>query len=253
MSLLQVKGLGKVYNTKLGMRQCVALKNVSFEVIEGEFVAIMGASGSGKTTLLNILASLDKPTTGDVLLDGVSFSSIADRDLSEFRRKHLGFVFQDFNLLDTFSIKDNILLPLVLMQTPLREMEERLLPIARQLGITQLLSKYPFEVSGGEKQRAAIARAVITDPRILLADEPTGALDSKASASLLSQLTDLHEIGKTIVMVTHSAMAASYASRVLFISDGALFSQLYRGEENNRSFFDRIVANLSILGGGDIA
>ena len=149
MSLLQVKGLGKVYNTKLGMRQCVALKNVSFEVIEGEFVAIMGASGSGKTTLLNILASLDKPTTGDVLLDGVSFSSIADRDLSEFRRKHLGFVFQDFNLLDTFSIKDNILLPLVLMQTPLREMEERLLPIARQLGITQLLSKYPYEVSGG--------------------------------------------------------------------------------------------------------
>jgi putative ABC transport system ATP-binding protein len=253
MSLLQVKGLGKVYNTKLGMRQCVALKNVSFEVIEGEFVAIMGASGSGKTTLLNILASLDKPTTGDVLLDGASFGAIPDRELSEFRRKHLGFVFQDFNLLDTFTLKDNILLPLVLMQTPLKEMEERVFPIARKLGISQLLNKYPYEVSGGEKQRAAIARAVITDPRILLADEPTGALDSKASASLLNQFADLHAVGKTILMVTHSAMAASYASRVLFISDGVLFSQLYRGEDNNRAFFDRIVANLSILGGGDIA
>ncbi|HRX57218.1 MAG TPA: ABC transporter ATP-binding protein [Eubacteriales bacterium] len=253
MALLQVKGLGKIYNTKLGMRQCVALRNVGFEVIEGEFVAIMGASGSGKTTLLNILASLDKPTSGDVLLDGVSFSSIPDRGLSEFRRRHLGFVFQDFNLLDTFSLKDNILLPLVLMQTPVSEMEARLMPIARQLGITQLLNKYPYEVSGGEKQRAAIARAVITDPRILLADEPTGALDSKASASLLSQFSDLHALGKTILMVTHSAMAASYASRVLFISDGSLFSQLYRGDETNRAFFERIVSNLSILGGGDIA
>ena len=253
MSLLQVKSLGKIYQTKLGMRQVVALKNVSFEVIEGEFVAIMGASGSGKTTLLNILASLDKPTTGDVLLDGKSFASIPDRELSEFRRRHLGFVFQDFNLLDTFSLKDNILLPLVLMQTPVREMEERIMPVARQLGIVHLLNKYPFEVSGGEKQRAAIARAVITDPRILLADEPTGALDSKASASLLGQFEDLHSIGKTILMVTHSAMAAGYASGVLFLSDGALFSQLYRGEENNRAFFDRIVANLSILGGGDVA
>jgi putative ABC transport system ATP-binding protein len=188
-----------------------------------------------------------------VLLDGVSFSSIPDRGLSEFRRRHLGFVFQDFNLLDTFSLKDNILLPLVLMQTPVSEMESRLMPIARQLGITQLLNKYPCEVSGGEKQRAAIARAIITDPRILLADEPTGALDSKASASLLSKFSDLHAFGKTILMVTHSAMAASYASRVLFISDGSLFSQLYRGDETNRAFFERIVSNLSILGGGDIA
>ena len=253
MALLTVSNLKKIYNMKRGMRQCVALQNISFEIGEGEFVAIMGPSGSGKTTLLNILASLDKPTEGDVLLDGRSFRDIPDRDLSAFRREHLGFVFQDFNLLDTFSLKDNILLPLVLMQTPVREMEERLLPVARQLGITQLLNKYPYEVSGGEKQRAAIARAVITDPRILLADEPTGALDSKASASLLNQFADLHAIGKTILMVTHSAMAASYASRVLFISDGALFSQLYRGEDTNRAFFDRIVANLSILGGGDIA
>ena len=202
MSLLQVKGLGKVYNTKLGMRQCVALKNVSFEVIEGEFVAIMGASGSGKTTLLNILASLDKPTTGDVLLDGVSFSSIADRGLSEFRRKHLGFVFQDFNLLDTFSIKDNILLPLVLMQTPLREMEERLLPIARQLGITQLLSKYPFEVSGGEKQKIAIVRQLLKSPDVMLFDEPTSALDAKSRGALIKLL---HEIKRDhiVIVVTH--------------------------------------------------
>ncbi len=253
MALLQVQSVGKTYNTKRGMRQCVALKNVSFEVIEGEFVAIMGASGSGKTTLMNILASLDQPTTGEVLLDGKSFSSIPDRELSQFRREHLGFVFQDFNLLDTFSLKDNILLPLVLMQTPLTEMEARLHPLTRQLGIAALQHKYPYEVSGGEKQRAAIARAVITDPRILLADEPTGALDSKASAALLGHFSELHDSGKTILMVTHSAMAASYASRVLFISDGALFSQLYRGEESNRAFFERIVANLSVLGGGDIA
>ncbi len=253
MALLEAKGLGKIYNTKLGLRQCVALRNVSFEVAEGEFAAIMGPSGSGKTTLLNILASLDKPSAGDVLLDGKSFSSIRDRDLSEFRRRHLGFVFQDFNLLDTFSLKDNILLPLVLMQTPVKEMEKRVRPVAERLGILPLLDKYPFEVSGGEKQRAAIARAVITEPRILLADEPTGALDSRSSAALLGQFAGLNASGMTILMVTHSAMAASYASRVLFISDGALFSQLYRGDETNRAFFERIVSNLSVLGGADIA
>lgn len=253
MALLEVSHLGKIYRTKLGMQQCVALKDVSFDVNEGEFVAIMGPSGSGKTTLLNILASLDKPTSGDVLLDGRSFSAIKDRELSVFRREHLGFVFQDFNLLDTFSLKDNILLPLVLMQTPVPEMEARISPIAEQLGISPLLGKFPFEVSGGEKQRAAIARAIITSPRIILADEPTGALDSKASASLLGTFSDLNRDGKTILMVTHSAMAASYASRVLFISDGALFSQLYRGDETNRAFFERIVSTLSVLGGADIA
>jgi len=252
MALLQVKGLGKIYNTKLGMRQCVALRNVGFEVIEGEFVAIMGASGSGKTTLLNILASLDKPTSGDVLLDGVSFSSIPDRGLSEFRRRHLGFVFQDFNLLDTFSLKDNILLPLVLMQTPVSEMESRLMPIARQLGITQLLNKYPCEVSGGEKQRAAIARAIITDPRILLADEPTGALDSKASAGLMRMFEEVHRGGQTVVMVTHSAQAASYASRVLFIKDGEVYNQLYAGDTAREAFYQKIIATLTALtdGGG---
>ena len=253
MPLLEVEHLQKVYTARFGAVQVEALRDVNFTVEEGEYVAIMGESGSGKTTLLNILAALDKPTGGQVLLEGRSLSDVKEAEKAAFRRDNLGFVFQDFNLLDTFSLKDNILLPLVLMQTPVQEMEERLLPIVRQLGITQLINKYPYEVSGGEKQRAAIARAIITDPRLLLADEPTGALDSKASASLLAQFSDLHSIGKTILMVTHSAMAASYASRVLFISDGALFSQLYRGEETNRAFFDRIVANLSILGGGDIA
>ena len=255
MELLKIENLKKVYNTKLGLQQCVALKNVSFTVEEGEFVAIMGASGSGKTTLLNLLASLDKPTAGDVFLSGVSFSSVKEKDLSRFRRDNLGFVFQDFNLLDTFSLKDNILLPLVLSQVPYREMEKRLEPIAKLMGIEHLLSKFPYEVSGGEKQRAAVARAVITDPKLILADEPTGALDSKASANLLKSFCQLNEqAGKTILMVTHSAMAASYAKRVLFIRDGEIFAQLYRGEEDNREFFDRIVSNLSVLseGGADL-
>ena len=187
MELLEIKRLKKVYNTKLGARQCVALSGVSFNVTDGEFVAIMGASGSGKTTLLNLIASLDRPTEGEILLDGRSFSEIRDKELSAFRRENLGFVFQDFNLLDTFTLKDNILLPLVLSNKPIDEMEARLAPLAASLGISELMNKYPFEVSGGEKQRAAVARAVITNPKIILADEPTGALDSKASASLLER------------------------------------------------------------------
>ena len=255
MELLKVSNLKKIYNMKLRMQQCIALNHVSFDVSEGEFVAIMGPSGSGKTTLLNIIASLDRPTEGDVMLDGKGFSAIRDRELSEFRRKHLGFVFQDFNLLDTFSLKDNILLPLVLSQTPIAEMEKRILPIANMLGIEKLLAKFPYEVSGGEKQRAAVARAVITDPRLILADEPTGALDSKASANLLGNFHALNMDGKTILMVTHSAYAASHASRVLFIRDGEIFSQIYRGDNDNHAFFERIVANLSVLsdGGADIA
>ncbi len=254
MELLETKNIKKIYNTRRGMRQCVALSGISFSVQDGEFVAIMGPSGSGKTTLLNILATLDKPTEGDVLLDGKSFSAINDRDISEFRRKHLGFVFQDFNLLDTFSLKDNILLPLVLSRVPISEMEQRILPIARVLHIEKLLDKYPYEVSGGEKQRAAVARAVITNPRLLLADEPTGALDSRSSRQLLENFSALNDGGKTILMVTHSAYAASFASRVLFIRDGEIFSQIYRGEDDNRTFFDRIVSNLSILsdGGADV-
>lgn len=255
MELLEARSLTKTYNLRRGMSQCAALRNVSFKVDEGEFLAIMGPSGSGKTTLLNILASLDKPTGGDVLLDGKSLLSIRERDLSEFRRARLGFVFQDFNLLDSFSLKDNILLPLVLSKTPIQEMETRLAPLADMLRITPLLDKYPYEVSGGEKQRAAVARAVITNPRLLLADEPTGALDSRSSRELLENFTALHRAGKTILMVTHSAQAASYASRVLFIRDGAIFSQIYRGEGDNRSFFERIVNSLTLLtdGGADLA
>jgi putative ABC transport system ATP-binding protein len=252
MDLLQVNNVKKVYNTRLGGQQFTALKDVSFEISKGEFVAIMGASGSGKTTLLNIIASLDKATSGDVFLEGKSLKSIKDRELSAFRRNNLGFVFQDFNLLDTFSIKDNILLPLVLSNTNINEMEARLNPLAERLGLTKLLNKFPYEVSGGEKQRTAMARAVITKPKLILADEPTGALDSKASAKVLNMFEELHKNSQTIMMVTHSSMAASFASRVLFIKDGELFSQLYRGEDTNRIFFDKIVSNLSILSDGGV-
>ena len=254
MEILEVKHVKKVYNTRLGGRQCIALRDVSFEVDAGEFTAIMGASGSGKTTLLNIIASLDKPTAGEVLLEGRSFRDIPDKELSAFRRDNLGFVFQDFNLLDTFSLRDNILLPLVLGRVPLEEMERRLAPLAERLNISALLRKYPYEVSGGEKQRAAVARAIITGPKLLLADEPTGALDSKASQNLLEIFRDLHRQGQSILMVTHSAMAASYASRVIFIRDGELFSQMYRGNAERRAFFDRIVSTLSVLseGGADV-
>ena len=253
MPVLEVRNVKKIYNTRRGALPCKALNGVSFDVMEGEFVAIMGASGSGKTTLLNTLASLDKPTEGEVLLDGKALASIPDKELSAFRRGHLGFVFQEFNLLDSFSLRDNILLPLVLAETSLPEMERRLAPVAAMLGISRLLDKFPYEVSGGEKQRAAVGRAIITDPRLILADEPTGALDSRASQNLLENFSRLHADGKTILMVTHSTMAASYASRVLFIRDGELFSQLYRGDEDNRAFFDRIVGNLTLLGGADLA
>lgn len=252
MELLEVNHLKKVYNTRLGSRQCVALNDVSFEVSKGEFVAVMGASGSGKTTLLNIMASLDKPTSGEILLEGVNMSTIKNKDISRFRRDNLGFVFQDFNLLDTFSIKDNILLPLVLANTPVEEMNRRLMPLAESLGITQLLDKLPYEVSGGEKQRTAFARAVITNPKMLLADEPTGALDSKASAKLLAQFEQLNALGQTILMVTHSTNAASYASRVLFIKDGELFNQIYRADNSRKEFFDKIVSTLTVLNDGGI-
>jgi putative ABC transport system ATP-binding protein len=252
MELLQVKNVKKVYNTRLGGQQFTALKSVSFEILRGEFVAVMGASGSGKTTLLNIIASLDKATGGDIILEGKSLKEIRDRELSAFRRKNLGFVFQDFNLLDTFSVKDNILLPLVLSGEDIDAMEKKLKPLALRLGLEQLLNKFPYEVSGGEKQRTAMARAVITDPKLILADEPTGALDSRASAKVLGLFEELHQNEQTIMMVTHSSMAASHASRVLFIKDGELFSQLYRGKDSNKEFFDKIVSNLSVLSDGGV-
>ncbi|WOO37361.1 ABC transporter ATP-binding protein [Anaerocolumna sp. AGMB13020] len=254
MELLQVQNLKKVYSTRLGGQKVSALNDVSFDIAKGEFIAIMGASGSGKTTLLNIIASLDKPTSGEIYLEGKGLSVIKDRELSAFRRMNLGFVFQDFNLLDNFSVKDNILLPLVLSGESVESMEERLLPLVKRLGIEKLLEKFPYEVSGGEKQRTAMARAVITNPKLILADEPTGALDSKASTLVLSLFEELNKNGQTILMVTHSAMAASYARRVLFIKDGELFSQVYKGADNKKEFFDKIVSNLSVLseGGADI-
>ena len=250
MELLRTENLKKVYNTKLGVTQCVAINGVGFEVSEGEFVAIMGPSGSGKTTLLNMIASLDKPTSGDIYLAGKSFKDIKDKELSAFRRDNLGFIFQDFNLLDTFSIKDNVLLPLVLARTPVAEMETRLAPIVQMLGIGHLIDKFPYEASGGERQRVAVARAIITNPKLILADEPTGALDSKASANLLGILNRINEEGRTILMVTHSALAAGYASRVMFIQDGRLISQIYRGNDDRRNFSARIMAGLSAITDG---
>lgn len=252
MSILEVNNLKKIYSTRFSGTQVEALRNVSFSVNDGEYVAIMGESGSGKTTLLNILAALDRPTSGSVLLDGKDISGIKESQIAEFRRDNLGFVFQDFNLLDTFSLEDNIYLPLVLAGKSHSEMVKRLGPLARKLGIDVLLKKYPYEVSGGQKQRAAIARALITDPRIILADEPTGALDSKAAGELLDLFSDINRGGQTILMVTHSVLAASRAGRVLFIKDGEVFHQIYRGDSTNDSFFQKISDTLTMLAtGGD--
>lgn len=253
MALLNVNSLKKVYTTRLGGAKVQALSGVSFTVEEGEFVAIMGESGSGKTTLLNILAGLDKPTSGQVFLNMRDIVSLNEKEISAFRRDHLGFVFQDFNLLDTFSLEDNIYLPLVLTGTPYAEMQRRLAPIAQQLGITELLQKFPYEVSGGQKQRAAVARALITNPRLILADEPTGALDSRSTDELLSLFSAIHQSGQTIVMVTHSTKAASSAGRVMFIKDGEVFHQLYRGNDTNQQFYQRISDTLTLLTtGGEV-
>lgn len=252
MSILEVNNLKKIYTTRFGGNQVEALKNVSFSVEKGEYVAIMGESGSGKTTLLNILAALDKPTSGSVLLDARDFSKIKESQIATFRRDNLGFVFQDFNLLDTFSLKDNVFLPLVLAGTPYREMEKRLQPIAKQLGIAELLNKYPYEVSGGQKQRVAVARALITNPRLILADEPTGALDSKSTDELLHLFSQINHSGQTILMVTHSVKAASHAGRVLFIKDGEVFHQIYRGSSSNETMYQKISDTLTVLAtGGD--
>lgn len=247
MEILSVSNLKKVYTTRFGGNQVQALKNINFSVDKGEYVAVMGESGSGKTTLLNILAALDKPTAGNVLLNGVNLSTVKEKEISAFRREHLGFVFQDFNLLDNFSLKDNIYLPLVLAGKKHNEMETKLRPIAKMLGIEQIIDKYPYEVSGGQKQRAAVARALITDPRLILADEPTGALDSRAASDLLSMFNEVNQEGQTILMVTHSAQAASHASRVLFIKDGQVFHQIYRGTKTRQEMYQMIADTLTIL------
>ncbi|MGN1345651.1 MAG: ABC transporter ATP-binding protein [Eubacteriales bacterium] len=250
MRILEVEGVRKIYTTRFGGNKVEALKNVSFAVEEGEYVAIMGESGSGKTTLLNILASLDKPTAGTVLLDGQEVSKIRESQAAAFRRDNLGFVFQEFNLLDTFSLEDNIYLPLVLAGTSYREMEQRLTPIAAQLGITELLKKYPYEVSGGQKQRAAVARALITHPKLILADEPTGALDSRSTDELLRLFGEINRMGQTILMVTHSVKAASHAGRVLFIKDGEVYHQIYRGNHSGEQLYQMISDTLILLATG---
>ena len=252
MSLLIVSHLKKVYTSRFGGQSVEALRDVNFTIEDGEFVAIMGESGSGKTTLLNILAALDRPTGGEVLLDGSPLSAIGERQMAAFRRENLGFVFQDFNLLDTFSIKDNILLPLVLDRKSYSEMNRRLTPIAQRLGIDDILYKYPYEVSGGQKQRAAVARALITEPRLILADEPTGALDSRATDQLLQTFNDINAAGQTILMVTHSTRAASHASRVLFIKDGQVYHQLYRGGMSVADMFQRISETLTMIATGGV-
>ena len=253
MAILEVKNVKKVYTTRFGSVKVQALSDVNFSVEKGEYVAIMGESGSGKTTLLNILAALDKPTGGSVILGGQDLGRIKESAVAAFRRDNLGFVFQDFNLLDNFSLKDNIFLPLVLQGMSPANMEQKLKPIASKLGITEILPKYPYEVSGGQKQRVAVARALITSPKLILADEPTGALDSKASESLLRLFKEINDDGQTVLMVTHSTKAASNAKRVLFIKDGEVFHQIYRGNMENEEMYQKISDTLTILAtGGDI-
>ena len=250
MQILTVSGLRKTYTTRFGGSNVQALKNVNFTVESGEYVAIMGESGSGKTTLLNILAALDKPTGGTVLLGGKNLSEIPEETAAAFRRDNLGFVFQDFNLLDTFTLRDNIFLPLVLAKKPYSYMRAELQPIAEKLRIEDVLDKYPYEVSGGQKQRAAVARALITHPQLVLADEPTGALDSRATDELLDLFEKINDSGQTILMVTHSVKAASHAKRVLFIKDGEVFHQLYRGEMSREAMYGKIADTLTVLQSG---
>lgn len=250
MALLDVRNLKKVYTTRLGSNQVQALSNVNFSVEQGEYVAIMGESGSGKTTLLNILASLDRPTGGEVILNGKNTVDIKEKELSAFRRKNLGFVFQDFNLLDTFSLQDNIFLPLVLSGEKYDSMQEKLKPIAKELGIESILGKFPYEVSGGQKQRAAVARALITNPQIILAEEPTGALDSKSTDQLLELFSKINGRGQTILMVTHSTKAASKAGRVLFIKDGEVFHQIYKASMTDEEMYTKISDTLTVLATG---
>ena len=250
MAILEVNKLKKIYTTRFGGNQVMALKNVTFTVEKGEYVAIMGESGSGKSTLLNILAALDKPTSGTVLLDGKDISRVRESVLAQFRRDNLGFVFQEFNLLDTFTLEDNIYLPMVLAGSNYQQMRERLIPIIEKLGICDIMSKYPYEVSGGQKQRAAVARALIMQPMLILADEPTGALDSRATDELLSLFSSINKDGQTILMVTHSVKAASRANRVLFIKDGEVFHQIYRGNSTDQELYQKISDTLTILATG---
>ncbi|MBQ0110857.1 MAG: ABC transporter ATP-binding protein [Oscillospiraceae bacterium] len=250
MSYLEVNHLKKTYSTRFNGQKVTALKDVNFTMEQGEYVAVMGESGSGKTTLLNILAAILKPTSGTVTLDGKELSKIKESELAAFRRDNLGFVFQDFNLLDTLSVEDNIYLPLVLKGENYKQMSKKAGPLAQSLGISELLKKYPYEISGGQKQRVAIARALITNPKLLLADEPTGALDSKSSDDILRVFSQINKSGQTVLMVTHSVKAASTADRILFIKDGEVFHQIYRGIDSNEQLYGKISDTLTLLQSG---
>ena len=247
MNLLSVNNIKKIYSSKKSTNKIEALKDISFTVNQGEFIAIMGESGSGKSTLLNIIASFDKPTSGSVILKQKDISQIKNNEMASFRRDHLGFVFQDFNLLDNFSLRDNIALPLVLASKKHQQIETAVNLVAEKLSITSLLDKYPYEVSGGQKQKAAVARALVNNPDIILADEPTGALDSKSTQELLSLFKKINSTGETILMVTHSIKAASCANRVLFIRDGQIYHQLYKGDNSDDSFYQIISESLTMM------
>lgn len=247
MSILEVKKIRKTYQSRFGGNRVEALRDVTFSVEPGEYVAIMGESGSGKTTLLNILAALDQPTGGEVVLDGIPLNSVSDAELAKFRRENLGFVFQEYNLLDTLNLRDNILLPLVLDGQEVSSLKEKLKEVVSVIGIQDLMLKYPFEVSGGQKQRAAVARALITHPSLILADEPTGALDSQSTSDLLRVFRRINQKGQTILMVTHSVNAAAHADRVMFIKDGVVFHQLYRGKSDDQELYQKITDTLSML------
>ena len=251
MALLEVKNVKKIYTTRFGGNKVEALRDVNFSVEPGEYVAIMGESGSGKSTLLNILAQLDCPTSGKVILKGRDLSTIKEKEMSAFRRQNLGFVFQDFNLLDTLTISENIALALTINKVPAGEIDGRVREMAGKLNITDILDKYPYQVSGGQKQRCACARAIINQPKLILADEPTGALDSHSSQMLLSTIQSINEdLGATILMVTHDAFSASYANRILFMRDGAIFTEIRKGGDSRRTFFEKILDVLTMMGGG---
>lgn len=252
MDVLVTKNLTKVYGSRFGSMKYPALKGIDLSVRAGEFLGIMGPSGSGKTTLLNVISTIDKPTSGSVFVEGMDITGIREPALSDFRRNRLGFLFQDFNLLDTMTLQENIVLPLALAKTPHSIIRERLEALTGTLGIKDVLGKRPYEVSGGQKQRAAAARAIITNPALVLADEPTGALDSKSSRELLGCLAQLNgRNGATILIVTHDAFTASYCSRIIFIKDGLLFNELVRGDKPRKDFYQSILQVLSVMGGGN--
>lgn len=248
MELLKIQQIEKYYGSKSSLTK--AIDDISFTIDKGEFVAIMGASGSGKTTLLNCISTIDKVTAGHILLENTDITTLKGKQLNQFRREKLGFIFQDFNLLDTLTAYENISLALSIQKKSAAEIDKSVKDVAEKLGITDVLQKYPYQMSGGQKQRVASARAIVTNPKIILADEPTGALDSKSAKMLLERFNYLNsELGATIMMVTHDSFTASYAGRVIFIKDGKIFSEINRGNDTRKQFFDKIIDVITLLGG----